>query len=197
MNKETYYCSNCFNDFDVDVTAICEAVNNIKEFKSSPYSSISMQVSCPHCKELATFLVDEKMIPIIRNLNKNGYLTNAHCSGHLERTPFHFKSTEPSSAYISIDVSMRQIKKIKQILVPGNLEVIYTTGKESFMIIDEEKRRPDILRRYSVDIYYTLNLQTEEDIDKAMETIFNYVNQFPKSRRFRKGMFISAIMEED
>lgn len=197
MIKETYYCANCFKDFDIDVTAICEAANTIKEFKESPYSLINIQVGCPHCKELATFQADKKMVPIIRFLNENGYNTIAHCSGHLERSPFHFISTNESSTYIAIRTTMKEIQQIKQIPKPDTLDINFTGFENHFVMIDAIEREPDVDFYYSVDIYYKLKVNTEKDIDEAMTTIFDYVSQFPKSNNFSRGSFISPIMEED
>lgn len=186
MIKERFYCLNCFKDFEIDMTEICEAVNKMDEFKNSSYSSIYINVECQHCNTNACFNVDEKMIPVIRFMNELGYETFAHCSGHLTRNPFHFKSTESYSAYLGMYISKEEKEIIKQI--PANPCLDVTFSKE---MIDDD------LIRDRVVIYYVPELTSEEKINEAIETIFKYVSQFPKSDSFEKDSFVDAIMEED
>lgn len=190
--KEHYYCSNCFKDFEIDVTEVCEAVEKINEFKNSKFSIVNLNVGCPYCGINACFNIDKKMIPVIRFLNELGYETAAHCSGHLTRSPFHFKSTHPYSAYLVIYITKEEKEIIQQISINPHLEVEFHKEIAYSGIADS-----DIYTRYSVNIYYIPRITSEEKIDSAIQDIFEYVSKFPKSDSFNKGEFSNVVMEDD
>lgn len=192
MVIERYYCLNCFEDFEVDVTEVAEAVQKIKEFKNSEFSIVHLEVGCPHCGINACFNIDEKMIPVIRFLNERGYETGAHCSGHLKRTPFHFKCTHPMGAYLTVYITEEEKEVIKDIPSNPHLEVEF--HKEVF---DPDMTDPDNCSRDMVCIYFVPRVTSEEKMDEWVKELLDYISQFPESNSMEKYSFVNVEMEDD
>jgi len=185
MIKQSYYCMNCFKDFEMDLTEVAEALNKIEIFRNTKYKNLVMNIDCPYCRTNSTYEVDDKMIPVIRYLNEKGYETFAHCSGHYESTPI---STGSSGTYIGVYVTPEELDIIKALPLDKELELF-----DDHWPIDPIN---DIWS-YRVSVHCNNKLKTEQDLDNAVKKIFDFVSQFPVSDSFRTGMFASVIVEEE
>ena len=178
---EKYYCSNCFKDFEIDLTEVCKAANNIPEFKNSKYPFLKIIPGCPYCGKDATFMVDEDMIDLIRLANEKGYETFAHCSGHLVRSFFHYNS---SQAYIAMYASKDQIEQIKNIPCDDIIKVEY-----GVRIIDPGMTDPNDWCWDTITLRYNITTEDYSDLKYGIQLMGEFISKFPQSNEFYKNAY--------
>lgn len=189
---EKYYCANCFKDFEIDLTEVCAAANNIPEFKNSKYPFLKIMPGCPYCNTSSTYMVDEPMIETIRLANNKGYETFAHCSGHSERSFFHFKSDQ---AYIAMYIKKENIEEVKNIPHDDKLQVEFNVRVEDPGMTDPEDWCWDTLT-----LRYNVTEKDYSDLKDGIKLMNDFINILPDNDSYSKYMYIDAIfpiLEED